>query len=310
MPIVVPMKAANYQAIRGTVIAACVALTMAGCGQSAPKLSISAGSGSIPSQAPEQPTVPPAEKAAAEKQAIRSALLARAEAEPKDVRRTIAASRALKAEGRIADALQLAERSLAVNEKDPVIVREAGLLALDAGQPAKAEKHLRRAVELGSTEWQTRSAFGAALATQGKHAEAQLQLAKALEAMPDHPAILNNLALSYVLDNKPAEAESVLRIAANKSAAPRHVQHNLALVLGVRGKTAEAERVATAASSPAKASANVAYLKALSGERAQAGQGPSAIGPSSETPLKAASVPALTEKPFMLGGSGLHEKPE
>jgi Flp pilus assembly protein TadD len=283
----------------GMAVAA-LTLAAAGCAQT-PKLSLSAGSLAPQSQALEMPSVPPAQKAEAEKQAVRAAMLAKAEAEPRDVRRTVAAARELKSEGRMLEALQLVERSLAVNAKDPLIIREAGLLALDVGQSAKAEKLLRKAIELGSTEWQTRSGFGVALASQGKHSEAQLQLARALEEMPDHPAILNNLALSYVLDNKPAEAEKVLRIAAAKKTAPRHVQHNLALVLGVRGKIAEAEQVATAASLPAKATANATYVKSLASARPQMGADPLASVVQEDAPIKAARAQTLAEKPYLLG---------
>ncbi|MFM9942939.1 MAG: hypothetical protein ACKVP7_26000 [Hyphomicrobiaceae bacterium] len=284
------------------------AMLAAGCAQTAPKLSYSAGPSPMAASAPERPPIPAAEKAVAEKQAVRSAMLAKAEAEPKDVPRTIIAARTLKSEGRIPDALQLVERSLAINSKDPAIVREAGLLSLDAGQVAKAEKHLRKAIELGATEWQTRSAFGAALAAQGKHAEAQLQLAKALELKPDHPAILNNLALSYALDNKPAEAENVLRIAAGAKGAPKHVQHNLAMVLGIRGKTSEAERVATAASPTNRATANAAFVKSLAPKQLDTNV-PVATAPSGAVPIKAARAPAEFEKPLLLGVGAPKDSP-
>ncbi len=282
-----------------TIAALSIALILAGCAQSPPKFNISPGSSPLSANL-ERPPIPEAEKAAAEKQAVRAAMFAKAESEPKNVRQTIVAARALKSEGRVAEALHLVERSLAVNPKDVVIVREAGLLALDAGQIAMAEKNLRKAIELGAVEWQTRSAFGSALAAQGKHAEAQLQLAKALEMKPDHPAILNNLALSYALDSKPAEAENVLRIAASNKDAPKHIQHNLALVLGIRGKSAEAERVAAAASTPARATANVAFVKSLAARPPDAAV-PVAATKAPASPVKSAEAPGALEKPYLLG---------
>lgn len=294
----VPRAASRHRlAVTGAVAAA---LALGACADSKPKFNLSPAASSVATPAPDRPPVPPAERAQAEKQAVRAAMMAKAEAEPKDVRATILAARALKAEGKLADALQIVERSAAVNPKDASLQREAGLLALDGGQPAKAEKALKKAIEFGDTAWQTRSALGAALAAQAKHSEAQLHLAKALEIAPDHPAILNNLALSYMLDKKPAEAENVLRIAAGAKGAPRHVQHNLALVLGARGKTVEAERVATAASTPAKATANAAYVKSLAQAKPD-GATPVAAQPQPAPAVRSARAPGELDKPYMLG---------
>jgi Flp pilus assembly protein TadD len=132
---------------------------------------------------------------------------------------------------------------------------------------------LAKALEHNTTDWQTRSALGAALASGGKHQEAQKHFAKALELAPDHPAILNNLGLSYALDGKPAEAERVLRIAASAKASPPHVKQNLALMLSAGGKLAEAEKLAQG--TPV---GNAAYLKMLA-ERA-----------NTDRPLKSAEI--------------------
>ena len=284
----------------GLTIAVSFAALVAGCSKDEPKLNISAANMPAPLSAPERPPVPPAEKAAAEKQVIRAAMLAKVEAEPKDAEASLRAARLLRGEGRLNEALQIVARSAAVNTRDATLQREAGLLALDTGRLPDAEKHLRAALALGATDWQTRSALGAALASQGKHSEAQLHLAKALELKPDHPSILNNLALSYALDNKPEEAEKVLRIAAAAKEAPKHVRHNLALVLGMRGKSAEAERIATAASQPSAAPLNAAYVKALAAQRPADGT-PVADARPAMPPAKQARAPGEIERPMLLG---------
>ena len=129
---------------------------------------------------------------------------------------------------------------------------------------------LRAAHDPKAPDWRLHSALGTALASRGKQAEAQAQFAKALSLAPDHPSILNNLALSYALDGKTGEAEKLLRRAAAAKAGTDHdrVQQNLALVLGLGGKFAESQTVAEAALPAAKASENVAYLQKLTEARA------------------------------------------
>ena len=200
-----------------------------------------------------------------EARAASAALVARAQADPKDAMTVIKAARALRAEGERAQALALLEKASVVQPKHPGLIRETGLISLELGNIGKAESLLAKALEHDKSDWHTRSALGAALASGGKHQEAQKHFARALELAPDHPAILNNLALSYALDGKPAEAERILRIAASVTGSPPHVKQNLALMLGAGGKLAEAEKLAQG--TPA---GNAAYLKILA-ERASAG---------------------------------------
>ena len=212
----------------------------------------------------------PADKAktqqSADARAASTALVAKAQADPKDSAAVIKAARALRAEGERAQALVLLEKASMAQPKNPAVIRETGLVALELGQIGKAETLLAKALEHNKADWQTRSALGTALASGGKHQEAQTQFAKALELAPDHPAILNNLALSYALDGKPAEAERILRVAATAKSTPPQVRQNLALVLGAGGKLAEAEKLAQG--TPA---GNAAYLKVLA-EQANAGR--------------------------------------
>jgi Flp pilus assembly protein TadD len=161
---------------------------------------------------------------------------------------------------------------------DRQLALERGLLALELGDAAAAETHLRAAHDPKAPDWRLHSALGAALASGGRQAEAQAQFAKALALAPDHPSVLNNLALSYALDGKTAEAEKVLRKASNLEAMTdgSRLEQNLALVLGLSGKYAEARAAAQARLPAAEASDNVAYLKKLAEARAAA----AAIGPA------------------------------
>jgi Flp pilus assembly protein TadD len=269
MPLPIALRACASRS-HAWLIASSIALAMAACTnqpllEPAPIVP-TASDASNPAEKP-KPTQKPETKVAS------AALLAKAQADPKDTMSVIQAARALRTEGERAQALVLLEKATIAQPKNLALIRETGLISLELGQIGKAETLLAKALEHNTTDWQTRSALGAALASGGKHQEAQKHFAKALELAPDHPAILNNLGLSYALDGKPAEAERVLRIAASAKASPPHVKQNLALMLSAGGKLAEAEKLAQG--TPV---GNAAYLKMLA-ERA-----------NTDRPLKSAEI--------------------
>ena len=174
---------------------------------------------------------------------------------------------------------------------DRRLALERGLLALELGETANAETLLRAAHDprLPTGGCIRRSARRSPPAASRR--KPRLQFAKALALAPDHPSILNNLALSYALDGKTGEAEKLLRRAAARHGwhRPRRgkVQQNLALVLGLGGKFAEARTVAEAALPADKASENVAYLQKLAEARAAAADRKEAAAESAATGLPA-----------------------
>lgn len=175
--------------------------------------------------------------------------------------KAIREARALRESGQKAEALSLLEKAPG-NDKDLALIGEKGMLALETGQLEKAEKLLTKAQNPKSPDWRMQSALGSALSANGKQKEAQAQFAKALAQAPDHPAILNNLALSFALDGKHDEAERLLRQASNRASDPQAKQ-NLALILGLKGKVDEAKVVAEQSLPPDKAKANVAFFEKL-----------------------------------------------
>jgi Flp pilus assembly protein TadD len=196
-------------------------------------------------------------------------------ANPADPAAAIAYAQALRASGAKREALAVLDQAAAAAKgtgPDRRLQLERGLLALDVGEPAKAEKLLRAAYNAKAPDWRLHSGLGAALASRGRQQEAQLQFAKALALAPDQPSVLNNLALSFALDGKVADAERLLRKAQRASARPPQVQQNLALVLGLAGRWDEARALGEATLPPAKAGDNVAYLQRLSGAKASAAQ--------------------------------------
>lgn len=174
----------------------------------------------------------------------------------------LAEARALRAQNKKAKALAVLESA---SENDPgnkALLRERGLLAADLGRLGEAKELLRSAVDPANPDWRTHSALGAALAAEGNHTEAQREFAAALEIAPDHPSILNNLALSYALDGKDERAEAMLRTAAQRSGNAKTKQ-NLALLLGLKGRAQEARQVASSVLPAETAAANASYLSDL-----------------------------------------------
>jgi Flp pilus assembly protein TadD len=120
----------------------------------------------------------------------------------------------------------------------------------------------------------------------GRHAEAQRLYSTALKIVPDEPAILSNLGLSYALMKDLKRAEVTLRRALEQSESNPKVRQNLALVVGLQGRFPEAERIARAGLSEQEAAANVSYLKEMiaqqQGERKKPGRKPRLPAPTTD----------------------------
>jgi Flp pilus assembly protein TadD len=228
-------------------------------------------------------------------------LAAAHKANPADAAAALAYARELRANGAKREALAVLDKAAAGKPADRRMQLERGLLALELGQTAKAEKLLRQAHDANAPDWRLHSALGAALASGGRQQEAQAQFAKALTLAPDHPAVLNNLALSYALDGKVAEAEKLLRTAQPGPAQTPQVKQNLALVVGLRGKYEEARVLGEAALPPAKAGDNVAYLQRLASAKAGASRADGGADPAAKGATGKANA-SLPQPTYQLGG--------
>jgi Flp pilus assembly protein TadD len=175
----------------------------------------------------------------------------------------ITRARALRAKGEKQRALTLLEQATAADPGHKALAAELGLLALDLGHVQKAEAVLRKAIDPKAPDWRLHSGLGAAISAQGRQAEAQVEFGKALALAPDHPSVLNNLALSYALQGKHEEAERLLRRLSQGSGNHPQTRQNLALLLGLKGKIEEARKVSAMALPPEQARANVSYLQSL-----------------------------------------------
>jgi Flp pilus assembly protein TadD len=230
-----------------------------------------------------------------------AATAAAQQANPEDPVAALAHARQLRASNAKPEAMAVLDRAAAAKPADRRLQLERGLLALELGDAAKAEKLLRQAQDAKASDWRLHSALGAALASRGKQQDAQLEFAKALALAPDQPSVLNNLALSYALDGKTAEAEQLLRKAQRNTGRAPQVQENLALVLGLRGRYDESRSAGQAALSPATADQNVAYLRELGQARSTAAAVDAPTGPGAGDPVRNASA-SLPQPTYRLGG--------
>lgn len=207
-------------------------------------------------------------------------------------------ARALRTDGKKADALALLDKAPDA-DKDPALLKERGLTALELGQVDRAKDLLTKAQSSGAPDWRVHSALGAALSAGGNQKEAQAEFAKALALSPDQPSVMNNLALSYALDGKHDDAELLLRRAVIAPESEPKTKQNLALVLGLKGNLDESRKISSMVLSPQETEANVAYLEKLKSGNSSVSKAETVT----ERPIQAASYTGSTDVPIMqLGG--------
>jgi Flp pilus assembly protein TadD len=184
-------------------------------------------------------------------------------AQPDSAEVAIAYARALRETGQSAQAAAVLQQASIKNPKDKTVLGAYGRALADVGQYSQALDVLGRAHTPDQPDWRVLNAQGAVLDQMGNHAEARRYYETALKIVPDEPAVLSNLGLSYALAKDLARAETTLRRAVDSKRAEPRVRQNLALVLGLRGKFDESEKVAAGDLAPAEARANVAYLRQM-----------------------------------------------
>lgn len=175
----------------------------------------------------------------------------------------IAKARKLRANGDLQGAMTALEKAAEGEPDSKPLLKERGLLALEMGQIGPAKNLLTKADDGGTPDWRIKSALGAAHAASGDQPAAQRAFSEALKLAPEHPSILNNLALSYALDGRHKEAEQLLRRAARSKAAAPKASQNLALLLGLNGNIEEARQVSEESLPKDLARSNISYLERL-----------------------------------------------
>jgi len=184
-------------------------------------------------------------------------------ANPKDADAALQYGKALRATGQKSQAVAVLEQATIAHPSNKALLAGYGRALADNGNFQQAFDVLGRAHSPDDPDWRILSAQGATLDQLGRFEEARQYYASALKITPDEPAVLSNLALSYVLSKDLPKAEETLRRANGHAGNDPRVRANLALVVGLRGNMAEAEKIAKADLPPEQAAANVAQLKRL-----------------------------------------------
>jgi Flp pilus assembly protein TadD len=185
-------------------------------------------------------------------------------ASPRDAAVAVNYAQALRGIGQRAQAVAVLEQASIHNAENMELLGAYGRALADVGNQEQALQVLNRAHTPDRPDWRILNVQGAVLDQLGRHDEAQRYYATALRIVPEEPAVLSNLGLSYALSKNLPEAESTLKRAAGAGGNidPR-VRQNLALVVGLRGRFEEAEAIARADLPPEQAAANVAYLRQM-----------------------------------------------
>lgn len=181
----------------------------------------------------------------------------------KDAAAALAYGKALRAEGKRAQAVAVLQEAAIANPGDRALLAGLGRALADNGDFQEAFDVLSRAHSPDNPDWRILSAQGATLDQLGRYDEARQYYTSALKIVPDEPSVLSNLGLSYVLSKDLPKAEETLRRANSHADADPRVRLNLALAVGLQGRLAEAETIVKAGRPPEEAAANVTYLRRL-----------------------------------------------
>lgn len=187
----------------------------------------------------------------------------RYEAEPGNRTAVLAYARALRAQGRTAQAVAVLQGAVIKSPNDLELLGAFGKALADAGRLKDAADTLARAHTPERPSWSILSAQGSVADQMGDHVAAQGYYAAALKIMPGDPSVLSNLGLSYALSNQLPQAETTLRQAVASPQADKRVRQNFALVLALQGRFAEAEAISRRDLSPTEAASNVAAIRAM-----------------------------------------------
>jgi Flp pilus assembly protein TadD len=104
----------------------------------------------------------------------------------------------------------------------------------------------------------------------GRFAESDVHYKAALKAAPDDPKVWNNAGYSLYVQGRWEESERALRTAARLAPDDPTVATNLGLALAAQQKVDEALKVLARAVGPAAARANIGFVLAATGRRAEA----------------------------------------
>lgn len=160
---------------------------------------------------------------------------------------------------------------LSQDEKNPGAMRGMGLLHVQLGELPTAEKWLRAAIEVRSTDYVAWNDLGEVLRMQGKGSEAIDAYTQSLKLEPAFVEAMNNLAVALAGAGEIEEAKKTLRAAIEIAPDDPHPYNNLGVLLECEGNHEAAlmqyERAVMLKPDFAEAKENFATLLAYQPER-------------------------------------------
>jgi Flp pilus assembly protein TadD len=218
------------------------------------------------------------------------------EKNPRDLESALSYAQNLKVMGHKREALAVLQQASLMHGTNRRLAADYGRLALEFDQISVAKKLLEVADDPADPNWRIVLARGTALAKEGSYREAIAFYERAQALNPEHPSVLNNLALAYTMSGEPERGERLLRQASVTGSENAKVRQNLALVLGLQGKYDEATKVASVDIPQAEAQSNTALLRKM--VKLDAKSAPPVFRPS-EPPAMASWAPAVVEAPMV-----------
>ncbi len=140
-------------------------------------------------------------------------------------------------------ALERFQKAIVLSPDSGYAYANAAQAADRAGQPAEAERLLRRALEIDSSDADASSQLGLLLARQERFDEAKQLFQRAIQLKRDHVAAINNLAVLYLRLNQPNEATAALRYGIRVAPQSEETYMNLARIYVQSGDRLQARAV-------------------------------------------------------------------
>ena len=147
---------------------------------------------------------------------------------------------ALRARGRLAEAVEESERALLLRPAYGEAHLNLGLAKAEQGKPAEAEPHLRRAIEIKPRSASAHTSLGELLEAQGRLDEAFEHLKAALKINPGSATAHNDLGVALARNGRVAEALAEFSEAVRIDPSSVRAQNNLGLAMAQMGRLSEA----------------------------------------------------------------------
>ena len=246
-----------------TAAAAATALTLLTAGTALPALAQTGPAAAAPAASGRQPASAETRAAYDRADALsRSAFWAtEQQVNPADPVAGVKLSMALRELGRFDAAAEAAQTTLMVQPDNIEAMLELGRAHWSRGQAFYGIAALEKARDLAPNDWRPWSLLGASYQQVRRPDDARAAWNQALVLSPDNPAVLTNVALTFMTAGDLASAETLLRRAVIQPGATLQMRQNLAMVLGLQDKMGEAETILRRDLPPEVADRNLEWLR-------------------------------------------------